>query len=220
MATTHRSRRTTASSPLSPFDPPDDDGNSPSNSPSNSQNSPPVLVPIPRFASPEPDEPEERIEGPRLSGAGIRTGISSPAGGAAERRESAAATTALAVGLIGMIVVVADGLIRRAERDARLRRPSKDQVQALAEPVAALAVRYLPVGLVGPTILDITAAGSAVGSYLLDGPVVERSGAEVRYADPNPNLDPNLGPSTGAGDAPDDWWNRDTDPAVTVTELP
>jgi hypothetical protein len=88
------------------------------------------------------------------------------------KKPDAAQTTALVVGLLGLVVAGAGWLVqRRAGR--KLREPTKAQTSGVAEPLGRILIRHADLSLLGPDLADIIAAGAGVGAYLNDGPLLE-----------------------------------------------
>ena len=75
--------------------------------------------------------------------------------------------------LVGMLAVVLStlGLVLR-RRGAHLRQPTPRQLDDIARPVGRILVRYLPLDVVGPTLVDATEAAAATHAYALDGPLL------------------------------------------------
>lgn len=55
-----------------------------------------------------------------------------------------------------------------------LRLPTREQLDGMANPLGRIAVRYIPMDLVGPTLADATEAVAAAHDYTLDGPLTGR----------------------------------------------
>ena len=53
-----------------------------------------------------------------------------------------------------------------------LRRPDSDELDAIAEPLARIACRHLPMDLLGPDMVDLVAAAKATNSYATAGPLI------------------------------------------------
>lgn len=58
-------------------------------------------------------------------------------------------------------------------RGRHLRQPTPRQLDDIGQPLGRILVRYLPLDVVGPTLVDATEAAAATHAYLLDGPLVE-----------------------------------------------
>lgn len=85
-------------------------------------------------------------------------------------------------GLVGLAFVLAAGILGHlGNRDVR--RPSRKQADGFAAPVARIAARHLDVSRVTPDLIDVIEAGSAVGDYLIDGPIVIARSADVTCQD-------------------------------------
>lgn len=81
--------------------------------------------------------------------------------------------TGAVAGLVGVALLFVD-LGLKWSRKRKLRKPTKDQLRAFAEPVGRLLSRHVDMSLFGPDLLDLTESGAAVGEYLNDGPVTDR----------------------------------------------
>lgn len=75
-------------------------------------------------------------------------------------------------GLIALACGVAFTLFSR--RGLVFRQPTREQVDDVAGPVGAIIARHLPTDVIGPDLLDATAAAAAVHGYVIDGPLVVR----------------------------------------------
>ncbi|GAA4699882.1 hypothetical protein [Phytohabitans rumicis] len=110
-----------------------------------------------------PDRPPRK-----LGGTGTHTRTSS-AGDVP--KPDAAATARVVAGLLGLVAAGVAGLVLWTRR-RQLRRPTSEQLDDIAEPLAAIAMRHLPVEFLSKDLVDGLAAGSAVGAYLTDGPLL------------------------------------------------
>lgn len=148
---------------------------------------------IPRFASPEPPSDPDPMpmpvdSGPSPSGpprtlrerllnrqpgppTDTRTPISSGGDNPAPAATLKDLTAALA-GVVGLVVAVAAfGVRARAQGQRELRRPTDDQLADIAAPIARIAKRHADVAWLNPDLLDVLAAGNAVGTYVNSGPL-------------------------------------------------
>lgn len=75
-------------------------------------------------------------------------------------------------GVLNIALSLADIVIRRL-RGRKVRQPSRDQVDDIAEPLASLAIRHLDMTKFGPDLADIVAAGGAASGYMREGPMTE-----------------------------------------------
>jgi hypothetical protein len=77
--------------------------------------------------------------------------------------------------VLGGLFLIALGtvsfLARRRER--QLRMPTPRQLEDIAQPLARIACRHLPMDALGPDLIDGTEALVAVHGYVLDGPLIE-----------------------------------------------
>lgn len=77
--------------------------------------------------------------------------------------------------VLGGLFLIALGTIsflaRRRER--QLRMPTPRQLEDIAQPIARIACRHLPMDALGPDLVDGTEALVAVHGYVLDGPLIE-----------------------------------------------
>ena len=75
-------------------------------------------------------------------------------------------------GLIALACGVAFTMFAR--RGLIFRQPTRGQVDDVADPLGAIIARHLPLDVVGPDLLDATAAAAAAHGYVIDGPLVVR----------------------------------------------
>lgn len=75
-------------------------------------------------------------------------------------------------GLIALACGVAFTLFSR--RGLVFRQPTRGQVDDIADPLGQIIARHLPTEIIGPDLLDGTAAAAAIHGYIIDGPLVER----------------------------------------------
>lgn len=76
----------------------------------------------------------------------------------------------------GLLVLLIAGLgsLLRLTRGLELRSPTPRQRDDVAEPLARIACRHLPMDALGPDLLDATTAAAALHTYALDGPLITR----------------------------------------------
>jgi hypothetical protein len=141
---------------------------------------PESLLGSPQDSPESPFDPSERPsplpdpEGPtRRSWAGR-------AHGAGEPRQAAR----ILAGVFWMGLRMAQGILYRRGRWFRL--PDQQQMDDIAGPLGRILVRYLPLDVVGPTLVDATEAVAAGHAYTMAGPLTGRYAA----ADPNDMGDP------------------------------
>ena len=75
-------------------------------------------------------------------------------------------------GLIALACGVAFTMFAR--RGLIFRQPTRAQVDDVADPLGAIIARHLPLDVVGPDLLDATAAAAAAHGYVIAGPLVVR----------------------------------------------
>jgi hypothetical protein len=133
----------------------------------------PEPSPSPSSPSPQPD-PDRLDDGRRAVGAPTLTPGSSGAGSRWWRPGGEATETAkVLAGLMLAVTGLAALLARRSGRE--FRKPTKVQADDIAAPIARIAVRHLPMDLLGPDLMDAGIASSAIAGYLFDdGPLVQR----------------------------------------------
>jgi hypothetical protein len=107
---------------------------------------------------------------PKPDRVSIRTGISSR-GSESVKKPTHAETTALVVGLVLAVGSVAAAVVRWRTRK-ELRRPTDEQADRIAAPLARIGLRYVPAHLLNADLFDLVSAGAAVGVYLNDGPLL------------------------------------------------
>lgn len=93
-------------------------------------------------------------------------------------RTSATDPSIAAGTLAGLLVIVAGivgGLLARSGR--RLRQPTEKQIGRVADPLAGIAARHLPVGMLNDDLADVTKAAAGIHAYVLDesGPLITRT---------------------------------------------
>lgn len=109
-----------------------------------------------------PDPPNRRPDPP----AGTRTASSSPVS-----KPTAAEAAKLVAGILGLVVAgVAAVVAWRGRRE--LRRPTGQQLDDIAAPLARIAVRHVPAELLNADLADGLLAAGAIGAYLGDGKLI------------------------------------------------
>jgi hypothetical protein len=157
-----------------------------------------VTVPLPTFRRPPgTDDPHQpTVPSPAPSSASTTTGPSEPVpdgdepgppdpmpdpsdrtgtysgsrsrrGGAGDPRQAAR----MVAGLLAIVATTAAAVLYR--RGRLLRQPTPRQLDDISSPLGRLLVRYLPLEVVGATLVDVTEAAAASHAYALDGPLVE-----------------------------------------------
>lgn len=142
-----------------------------------------VSAPLPRFLprSPSPDPAPEGTtvsdpqsspvladvapEDTRRSSASPRT--SSSAGEKADPKIVAGALAAV----VGIVATLVSAVLLRGPRPRELRRPTDEQADAIAAPLARIAGRHVPAAVLAPDLMDGIAAAAAVGNYIAEGPI-------------------------------------------------
>lgn len=102
---------------------------------------------------------------------GTRTATSDTTGEVAPK-PTVKDTAVLVAGVLGL-VVTGVALLVRLRRGVQLRRPTKAELDDIAKPLAGLATRHVPAGILNRDLGDIIAAGAAAGAYLNNGPLIE-----------------------------------------------
>lgn len=148
-------------------------------------------MPLPAFSEPSrqfgsgPAAPQQPLSFPHpsnqptpadagsLKGSPVGPVLTTPSSTGNERnptKDELANAGKLVRGILGALVVLGDGLIRRfAKRE--LRRPTPDHLDDFSDPMGQILARHADLSILGPDLLDITSAAAAVGSYLIDGPL-------------------------------------------------
>lgn len=73
--------------------------------------------------------------------------------------------------ILGVGLVALDWALRRSGR--KLRQPTEDQLNEIAEPTGKLALRYTPLDRAPESLVDIAALAKGISRYVKDGPIVE-----------------------------------------------
>ena len=120
------------------------------------------------------DEPSEYEEpaSPRTT-----TSTRRKAGG--DPRQVAQVIGGLLILLTGTLALLAN------QRGRTFRQPTARQRDDIAEPLARIAVRHLPLDALGPDLADATAAAVALHSYVMDGPLTPPISADNSAGDYN-----------------------------------
>lgn len=149
----------------------------------------PPVVPLPAFSEPSRQfgsgpaaqqppltlHPQQTTptDAGSLKGSPVGPVLTTPSSTGNERnptKDELANAGKLVRGILGALVVLGDGLIRRfAKRE--LRRPTPDHLDDFSDPMGQILARHADLSILGPDLLDITSAAAAVGSYLIDGPL-------------------------------------------------
>lgn len=134
----------------------------------------PFLEPIPRIATPptpwlppDPESPEDlHLQSDPYDERPSTTGSTDRAPGGDPDKVAT---------VLGGLFLIALGTIsflaRRRER--QLRMPTPRQLEDIAQPIARIACRHLPMDALGPDLIDGTEALVAIHGYVLDGPLIE-----------------------------------------------
>lgn len=104
---------------------------------------------------------------PKLGRDGIPTDTSSP--GKADKADLKL-TAELVATIVGLGFIGAAWVVRQ-RKGRKLRQPTKAQKQNMAEPLARIAGRHVPVDWLNADLVDLVEAGSAFGAYVNDGPL-------------------------------------------------
>ena len=87
-------------------------------------------------------------------------------------------------GLFVILVTTLSVLARRSGRE--FRQPTPEQRDDVARPLARIAVRHLPLDVIGPDLADATEAAVAAHNYAMDGPIVTRPTVVLDLGDEEP----------------------------------
>lgn len=78
----------------------------------------------------------------------------------------------------GLLLLLTGTLAMLASRQGKsFRQPTPQQRDDIADPLARIAVRHLPLEALGPDLADATAAAVSVHSYVMDGPLIAKHNA-------------------------------------------
>lgn len=89
-------------------------------------------------------------------------------------KPTAAETTALLVGLLGLAVAGAAFVInRRLGGGRRLREPTPRQTSNVAAPLGRILLRHADISWLNADLADAIKAAAATGAYMNDGPLIE-----------------------------------------------
>jgi hypothetical protein len=149
------------------------------------QPDPPVTSPSPTDptspAAPSPTSPDSPPPSPLLLG---RPGREQPKPAATTPSASSSASeqpdlvkrpavkdaAVVIVGILGLVVgAAALGVRWRGQRE--LRRPTAQQLEDVAQPLARIAHRHADASWLNLDLLDILAAGNAIGAYITEAPL-------------------------------------------------
>jgi hypothetical protein len=87
-------------------------------------------------------------------------------------------------GLLVLGARIGDRLVARAKGKA-LRAPSREQADDIAEPLARIACRHLPMDALSPDLTDAGLAAAAIDAYVHDGDLItERKPAPLTPDEP------------------------------------
>lgn len=133
--------------------------------------------PEPGDLTPPPPEPPRRLLSglgtPRLGPGDTLTETSSIGD-----KPTAAETTALAVGVLAVVVAGCAFLVRR-RMGRKLREPSKQQSTDIAAPLGRILLRHADLAWLNKDIADGLKAAAAAGAYLNDGPLIQYDGVDA-----------------------------------------
>jgi hypothetical protein len=155
-----------------------------------------LSIPLPRFRQPRPPDPalpEVETDGP-----GPATEASPPSPDHLQQPtptpgplppldlspERPAPTRTFSAGdlkvagevVAGILALVCGYAAWFAGRRARVfRQPTQTQLDNVATPVGAIVARHVPTEFISRDLVDATRAAGAVHSYLIDGPLIERT---------------------------------------------
>lgn len=78
--------------------------------------------------------------------------------------------------VVAGLIALACGLAFTAfsRRGLVFRQPTREQVDDVADPLGRIIARHLPTDIIGPDLLDGTAAAAAVHGYVIHGPLITR----------------------------------------------
>jgi len=157
---------------------------------------PTIALPLPRFGRQpirDPELPEVETDGPTATTPANPPATSShlqtpppddappPLPAPSPERPGRTRTSSVGDPRVGARVVA--GLIALAcgvaftvfsRRGLIFRQPTRGQVDDIADPLGAIIARHLPLDVVGPDLLDATAAAAAAHGYVIDGPLITR----------------------------------------------
>jgi hypothetical protein len=127
---------------------------------------PVIATPPSQWLNPDPESPEDHPDPSGLDD------ITLPTTGSTDRLPGGDPEKVAKVvgGLLVLTIATLSILARRRGREVRQATPR--QRDDIAQPVARILVRHLPLDALGPDLVDITEAVVATHEYLLDGPLV------------------------------------------------
>lgn len=129
---------------------------------------------MPAAADPEPGRPSGFLD--RLSHRRDPSGPDSRTGTSSTGRPATPEQTAAAIaGLLGLALLGVAGLVRLLARPRgrrTLRKPTEEQLDDVAAPLARIVLRHAPSGLLSQDLMDGAAAGAAFATYATDGRLI------------------------------------------------
>lgn len=147
----------------------------------------PETAPSPPQEAPEP--PRRRPLGERLTQSRLHPRPDTPATGnghtpagpvpatdastgtsAYPSKPTTAETAKLVAGLLALAFSGA-ALVVQYSRRRRLRKPTRDQYDGMARPLAKIGLRHVDPGVINADLVDLIAFGVAAGDYVSDGPL-------------------------------------------------
>ena len=82
--------------------------------------------------------------------------------------------------IAGLLLVASTVPVLLLARQGRsFRRPTEQQARDIADPLARIAVRHLPLEVIGADLADGIDAAIATNAYVTDGPLTEPIGADT-----------------------------------------
>lgn len=138
----------------------------------------PEVTEDPTATTPPDDQPvtmPDRWETPPPDAAPLPLPDPSP-----ERRARTATSSAgdprVGARVVAGLIALACGIAFTAfsRRGLLFRQPTREQVDDVATPIGAIIARHLPTDIIGPDLLDGTAAAAAIHGYVIDGPLIAR----------------------------------------------
>lgn len=157
---------------------------------------PPTPLPGPQMTQDSPEDPSPTPpppEPPRRLLSGLGTPRLGPGDTLTETsstgdKPTAVQTTALAVGVLAVVVAGFAFVVRR-RMGRKLREPTKQQSTDIASPLGRILLRHADLAWLSPDIADGLKAAAATGAYLNDGPLIEYDGVDAGVP-PNLQEDP------------------------------
>lgn len=143
-----------------PPSPPDDDPAPATSPPSTGADSPSPSSPSPDRSGPAPSRPA--------------TPAATPTATSSAGKPTTKQTAELVAGVVGLLVVGAAAVISWRGTSRQLRRPTDQQMSDFAKPLAEILLRHWDAAVINRDLVDGIAAGAVAGTYLADGPLIER----------------------------------------------